>query len=52
MAIPNDSLLKVITLFLAKFQLDEHRMVQLSGIYGAFLFYGNEQRLNLFIYIV
>ena len=52
MAIPNDSLLKVITLFLAKFQLDKHKMVQLSDIYGAFLFHENEQRLNLFTYIV
>ena len=36
MAIPNDSVLKVITLFLTKFQLDEHKMVQLSDIYKAF----------------
>ena len=52
MAISNDSLLKVIMLFLTKFQLDEHKTVQLSDIYGAFLFYGNEQGLNLFTYIV
>ena len=52
MAISNDSFLKFITLSLTKFQLDEHKMVQLSDIYGAFLFYGNEQGLNLFTYIV
>ena len=39
-------------LFLTKFQLDEHKMVQLLDIYEAFLFSGNEKGSNLFTYIV